>query len=511
MTAPFLSPAPAPALRLHPEDDVAVCVRALQPGETVLGGIVVREAVPAGHKLALRGLAPGEPVRKYGQVIGATTAPVQAGDWVHVHNLGMGDVTTRLDGAVVRTRPAGTVSGRTFDGYLRPDGRVGTRNFLAVVTSVNCSAMVAKRIAREVETRLGDGFPNIDGVVAVTHGSGCAMESAGEAMDMLRRTLAGYARHPNVAGVLMLGLGCETNQLSGLTEAEGLASGDALSVLTIQGEGGTSATITAGVARMMAMADAANALTRTPQPLSGLVVGLQCGGSDGYSGVTANPALGHAVDRLVAEGGTAILSETPEIYGAEHLLTRRAVDPSVTDRLMARIRWWEAHVAATGGAMDNNPSAGNKAGGLTTILEKSLGAVAKAGSSPLNAVYAYAEPVTASGLVFMDTPGYDPVSATGQIAGGANLVCFTTGRGSVFGAKPAPSLKLATNTAMYDRMADDMDLDCGAILSAGVSIPEMGERILALLIRTASGQPSRSEALGFGEDEIQPWRLGAVM
>lgn len=504
-------PAPLAALRLHPDDDVAVCVRALESGETVMEGVVVGEAIPAGHKVALRDLAIGSPVRKYGQVIGATTQAVRAGDWVHVHNLGMGDVTSRAAAEDTTTSSVATHTGRTFQGYLRPDGRVGTRNYLAVVTSVNCSAMVARRIAREVEARLGTDFPNIDGVVAVTHGSGCAMESSGEAMDVLRRTLAGYARHPNVAGVLMLGLGCETNQLSGLTEAEGLASGDTLTTMTIQGEGGTSATIAAGIERMMAMVDAANALTRTPQPLSGLVVGLQCGGSDGYSGVTANPALGHAVDLLAAEGGTAILSETPEIYGAEHLLTRRAVDPSVTERLMERIGWWERHVAATGGSMDNNPSAGNKAGGLTTILEKSLGAVAKAGASPLNAVYRYAEPVTEAGLVFMDTPGYDPVSATGQIAGGANLICFTTGRGSVFGAKPTPSLKLATNTAMYRRMADDMDLDCGEILSAGVSIPEMGERILELMIRTASGQPSRSEALGFGEDEIQPWRIGAVM
>ncbi|ADL02261.1 UxaA family hydrolase [Brevundimonas subvibrioides] len=508
---PLPEPAPLAALRLHPDDDVAVCVRALETGETVLDGVVVREAIPAGHKLALRDLATGSPVRKYGQVIGATTAAVRAGDWVHVHNLGMGDVTSRVAADAPTPSPLATQAGRTFQGYLRADGRVGTRNYLAVVTSVNCSAMVARRIAREVEARLGDDYPNIDGVVAVTHGSGCAMESSGEAMDVLRRTLAGYARHPNVAGVLMLGLGCETNQLSGLTDAENLASGDTLSAMTIQGEGGTSATIAAGIARMMAMAEAANALTRTPQPLSGLVVGLQCGGSDGYSGVTANPALGHAVDRLVAEGGTAILSETPEIYGAEHLLTRRAADPSVTERLMGRIAWWERHVAATGGSMDNNPSAGNKAGGLTTILEKSLGAVAKAGASPLSAVYGYAEPVTEAGLVFMDTPGYDPVSATGQIAGGANLICFTTGRGSVFGAKPAPSLKLATNTAMYRRMADDMDLDCGEILSAGVSIPAMGERILDLMIRTASGEPSRSEALGFGEDEIQPWRIGAVM
>lgn len=497
---------PASILRLSPHDDVAVALADAGSGAVLEDGTTVREAIPAGHKIALKPIAAGQPVRKYGQVIGVALSDIAAGDWVHVHNLGMGQGDARLAAPTPVAAGAETRTGRTFDGYLRADGRVGTRNYLAVVTSVNCSALVARRIAREVETRLGDAYSNIDGVVAITHGSGCGLDGAGEGIDVLRRTLAGYAAHPNVAGVLVLGLGCETNQI----DAMGLHSGDALSTMTIQGEGGVSATIAAGVERMMGLAEQANAARRTRQPLSGLVVGLQCGGSDGYSGITANPALGQAVDRLVAEGGTAILSETPEIYGAEHLLTSRA-DPATAARLMERVGWWERHVAATGGSMDNNPSAGNKAGGLTTILEKSLGAVAKAGSSPLTAVHAYAERVTGPGLVFMDTPGYDPVSATGQIAGGANLICFTTGRGSVFGAKPAPSLKLATNSDLYRRMGDDMDIDCGEILSAGVSIPEMGRRILDLMIATASGRQTRSEALGFGEDEIQPWRIGATM
>ena len=496
-------------LRLHPDDDVAVAVRALTAGETV-DGVTATTDIPAGHKIALKPVPVGGQVRKYGQVIGAATAAIAPGDWVHVHNLGIGDISARADTGI----PAGVVSvasePRTFDGYLRADGRVGTRNYLAVVTSVNCSAMVARRIARETEARLGDLYPHLDGVVAITHGSGCGMASEGEGMDILRRTLSGYARHPNVAGVLMLGLGCETNQISSLMEAEQMAGSPDLGVMAIQDEGGAASTIQRGVDRLMEMADRAASLERKPQPVSKLVVGLQCGGSDGYSGMTANPALGRAVDLLVAHGGTAILSETPEIYGAEHLLTGRA-SPEVAAKLMRRIAWWEKHVETTGGSLDNNPSAGNKVGGLTTILEKSLGAVAKAGSASLAAVYEYAEPVTAHGLVFMDTPGYDPVSATGQIAGGATLICFTTGRGSVFGAKPAPSLKLATNSALARRMPDDIDVDCGRVLDEGMSLDVLGAEIFETIIATASGKVTASEALGFGEDEIQPWRLGATM
>ncbi len=496
-------------LRLHPDDDVAVAVRPLSAGETV-DGVTATTDVPAGHKIALKPVALGGQVRKYGQVIGAATAAIAPGDWVHVHNLGIGDISARADTGVVGGVEALANEPRTFDGYLRSDGRVGTRNYLAVVTSVNCSAMVARRIAREVEARLGDSHPTIDGVVAITHGSGCGMASEGEAMDMLRRTLSGYARHPNVAGVLMLGLGCETNQFSSLMEAEQMTGSADLGVMAIQDEGGAASTIQRGIDRLMEMADRAASLNRTPQPVSKLIVGLQCGGSDGYSGMTANPALGRAVDLIVAQGGTAILSETPEIYGAEHLLTGRA-SPEVSAKLMSRIAWWERHVETTGGSLDNNPSAGNKAGGLTTILEKSLGAVAKAGSAPLSAVYEYAEPVTAHGLVFMDTPGYDPVSATGQIAGGATMICFTTGRGSVFGAKPAPSLKLATNSALARRMPDDIDIDCGRVLDEGMSLDALGAEIFETILATASGKITASEALGFGEDEIQPWRLGATM
>ncbi len=333
----------------------------------------------------------------------------------------------------------------------------------------------------------------------------------GEPMNLLRRTIGGYARHPNFAGVLVLGLGCETNQISGLLAAEGLEESDMLTTMTIQDTGGTTKTVKEGVARLTAMLPAADNVHREPVSASHLTLALQCGGSDGYSGITANPALGACVDLLVRHGGTAILSETPEIYGAEHLLTRRAQSREVGEKLVERIRWWEDYTSRTGGEMNNNPSPGNKAGGLTTILEKSLGAVAKGGSTNLVDVYRYAEPITKKGFVFMDTPGYDPVSATGQVAGGANIICFTTGRGSVFGCKPAPSLKLATNTPLYRRMEDDMDIDCGPIADGEATVPEMGERIFQLLLDTASGAKTKSEILGFGEDEFTPWVLGAVM
>jgi len=376
---------------------------------------------------------------------------------------------------------------------------------------VNCSATVAKHVAKAFEGGALASHPNVDGVVALTHTTGCGMDTGGEGMDILRRTLAGYARHANFAGVLVIGLGCEANQMDALFFTQGLAQGPLMRAMTIQDKGGTARAVAEGIALVNAMLPAANEVSRSTVPASAIVVGLQCGGSDGYSGITANPALGAAVDLLVRHGGTAILSETPEIYGAEHLLTRRAQSRSVGEKIVARIKWWEDYTARNKGEMNNNPSPGNKAGGLTTILEKSLGAVAKGGTTGLMDVYEYAQPVTAKGFVFMDTPGYDPVSATGQVAGGANLICFTTGRGSVYGCKPAPSLKLATNTPMYQRMEDDMDINCGEVLDGSLTVQEAGERIFRLMLATASGEASKSEKHGFGADEFVPWQLGAVM
>jgi altronate hydrolase len=389
---------------------------------------------------------------------------------------------------------------------------VATRNYLGILTSVNCSATAAKMIADQFRRPgLLDDFPNVDGVVALTHGTGCGMAADGEGIAVLRRTLTGYAEHPNFAGFLMLGLGCEVNQIADVSEEWAIDPARPAKTMTIQEQGGTVATVRAGVEALRAMLPAANDVRRQTVPASELVLGLNCGGSDAYSGITANPALGAAVDILVRHGGTAVLGETPEIYGAEHLLTRRAVSPEVAEKLIERIRWWEHYTAINKGSMDNNPSPGNKAGGLTTILEKSLGAVAKGGTTNLTGVYEYAEKVTAKGFTFMDTPGYDPVSVTGIVAGGATVMCFTTGRGSVLGCKPTPSLKLATNTEMYERMSGDMDIDCGVILSNGESVQSVGERLFQLILETASGRKTLSEELGFGQEEFVPWQLGAVM
>jgi altronate hydrolase len=398
----------------------------------------------------------------------------------------------------------------TFLGIKRPDGRVATRNYIGILTSVNCSATVARMIAEHFKNRLDD-YPNVDGVVALTHKSGCGMASEGEATDVLRRTIAGYARHPNFFSSQLVGLGCEANQINSLLSAQQLKRSDKLVTFTIQEKGGTRKAVENGIARVKEMLPEANKVKREPVPASHLMLGLQCGGSDGYSGISANPALGAAVDLLVRHGGTAILSETPEIYGAEHLLTRRAVSREVGEKLIERIRWWEEYTRRLGNEMNNNPSPGNKAGGLTTILEKSLGAVAKGGTTNLVAVYEYAEPVKAHGFVYMDTPGYDPVSATGQVAGGANMICFTTGRGSAYGCKPAPSLKLATNTPLFTHQEDDMDFNCGTIIDGTESIAQAGERFFQLILETASGRKTKSEAFGYGDDEFAPWQLGATM
>ena len=506
---------PSVAIRLNPADNVVVARADLLPGTRLDEfGITVRTHVPAGHKVAIAGVALGEPVRRYGQIIGFATVAIEPGQHVHTQNIAMGDFSRdyAFCADYVPTDFIPEHQRATIQGIVREDGRVATRNYLGILTSVNCSATAAKLIAEKLRySGILEQYPNVDGIVALTHHYGCGMASEGEGMDMLRRTIAGYARHPNFAGVLILGLGCEANQISRIMAAEKLSESNALHTMTIQDTGGTAKTVAEGMARLKEMLPVANQATRSTVLASHVTLALQCGGSDGYSGITANPALGAAVDLLVRHGGSAVLSETPEIYGAEHLLTRRAVSRAVGEKLIDRIKWWEEYTNRTGGEMNNNPSPGNKAGGLTTILEKSLGAATKGGTGNLVDVYKYAEPITAKGFVFMDTPGYDPVSATGQVAGGANVICFTTGRGSVFGCKPAPSLKLATNTPMYRRMSDDMDIDCGPIAEGEASVQEIGQKIFDLVIATASGQRTKSEILGMGEEEFTPWQLGAVM
>ncbi len=500
-------------VRLHAADNVVVAAREIPEG-TAVAGVPARRTIPRGHKIAVAEIAEGEPVRKYNQIIGFATSTIAPGDHVHTHNVEFRaferDYAVGAD--VTETQFVPESERATFQGIVRPDGKVATRNFLGILTSVNCSATAAKMIADQFRRPgLLDEFPNVDGVVALTHGTGCGMADDGEGIAVLRRTLAGYAEHPNFAGFLMLGLGCEVNQIRGVSEGWRLDPSRPVATMTIQEQGGTVATVRAGVEALKAMLPQANEVTRQTVPASELVLGLNCGGSDAYSGITANPALGAAVDILVRHGGTAVLGETPEIYGAEHLLTRRAVSPEIAEKLVERIKWWEEYTAKNNGSMDNNPSPGNKAGGLTTILEKSLGAVAKGGTTNLTGVYEYAEKVTAKGFTFMDTPGYDPVSVTGIVAGGATVMCFTTGRGSVLGCKLTPSLKLATNTEMYERMSGDMDVNCGVILSEGESVEAVGERLFQFILDTASGRKTFSEELGFGQEEFVPWQLGAVM
>ncbi len=509
-----MTAADAVTIRLHSADNVAVARLDLLPGTAVAAeGVTAVAAVPQGHKIATRAIPSGEEVRKYDQIIGFASADIAPGDHVHTHNVEMRDFERdyRIGEAVKLIDYVPEADQASFDGYVRANGTVGTRNYIGVISTVNCSATVVRYIADHFRGAALDGYANIDGVVALRHGTGCGMAGGGEGFRNLSRTFGGYARHPNFAGILFVGLGCEVAQISLMMEREGLEAGPLVRSLTIQETGGTAATVRAGIAHVEELLAVANEATRSRVPASHLMLGMECGGSDGYSGISANPALGAAADLLVRNGGTAILGETPEIYGAEHLLTRRAVDRDVGERLIGFIRWWEDYTARNGGTMDNNPTPGNKAGGLTTILEKSLGAAAKGGTTNLAGVYAYAERVTAKGFVFMDTPGYDPVSVTGMVAGGANMVCFTTGRGSVFGCKPVPSLKLATNSAMYGRMAEDMDVNCGKVVDGDASVAEVGQEIFDLILETASGRPSLSEALGFGDEEFAPWQIGAVM
>ncbi|MDR0457783.1 MAG: altronate dehydratase family protein [Burkholderiaceae bacterium] len=505
---------PASALKLHASDDVLIARNPIAAG-TVLadfGGLVAAGDIPAAHKIACRAIAPGAPVRRYGQIIGFATWPIRAGEHVHVHNLAIGaferDYAFGQDVKPLVPAPEQIA----FNGFLRANGRGATRNCIGVISTVNCSATVVKQVARHFSAPGAlDAYPNVDGVVPVTHSFGCCIDHHGEAIAQLRRTLGGYIKHPNFAGVVVIGLGCETNQMNALLLAEGVEPGALCVPLVMQELGGTQKTVAAAIAAIERMLPSANQAARQPLPVSHLTVALQCGGSDGYSGITANPALGAAVDLLVRRGGTAILSATPEIYGAEHLLTRRAINREVGQKLVERIRWWESYAEREKGSIDNNPTPGNKAGGLTTILEKSLGAVAKSGSTPLMGVYRYAEPIDAKGLVFMDAPGYDPIGATGQIASGANLVAFTTGRGSCLGARPAPSIKIATNLAMYQRMVDDMDINCGDIMDGAASVEQKGREIFRMMIAVAAGARSKSEALGVGDEECVPWMIGAQM
>jgi altronate hydrolase len=499
-------------LRLNPSDNVIVAVDTVDTGAAP-AGITAAARIPRGHKMATAAIAKGQPVLKFGQIIGFATADIAPGEHVHTHNCGFAaferDYAFAQDAKQEAILPVEQQA--TFQGFRRANGTVGTRNYIGVMTSVNCSATVARFIAEEVKrSGMLDEYPNIDGVIPLVHSTGCGIDSDGETFEVLKRTTWGYACNPNMAGVLVVGLGCEGFQIARMKQAYNVQESDTFRSMTIQDTGGTKKTVAAGVEIVRKMLPIAAKAKRETVPASELMLALQCGGSDGYSGITANVALGLAVDELVRHGGTAVLSETPEIYGAEHLLTRRAATREIGEKLVDIIKWWEDYTARARMSMDNNPSPGNKAGGLTTILEKSLGAAAKGGSTTMRGVYHYAEPVKAKGFVYMDTPGYDPVAATGQVAGGCNVLAFTTGRGSAYGCKPTPSIKLATNSDIYRRMIDDMDINCGDVLD-GVPLAQKGKEIFDTVLRVASGEKSKSELLGYGDAEYVPWQIGATM
>ena len=499
-------------IRLSEADNVVTVTTALESGVEV-EQVTTVGLVPCTHKIATVKIEQGQAIRKYSQIIGYASTDILPGEHVHTHNVDFRNTSadyefsTDLKSVDVVSEPARD----TFMGYRRKNGKVGTRNYIGILTSVNCSATAARLIASAFGPEEMANYPNVDGVVAFVHGTGCGMAGQGEGFDALQRVLWGYARNPNHAGIVMVGLGCEMNQIDWLLEAYGLKQGPLFKAMNIQDTQGLTKTVETGIEMVRGMLPEANKCQREPCPVSELMVALQCGGSDALSGITANPALGYACDLLVAQGGTAVLAETPEIYGAEHLLTRRAYDEKTGEKLIQLIKWWEDYTARNKGSMDNNPSPGNKRGGLTTILEKSLGAAAKGGTTPLNGVYKYAEPVTAKGFTFMDSPGYDPASVTGQIASGCNLVTFTTGRGSAFGSKPSPCVKIATNTEMYTRLIDDMDVNAGAMLTEDLSLEEKGREIYQLLLDVASGRQSKSEAQGLGDYEFVPWQIGATM
>ncbi|MER8792415.1 altronate dehydratase family protein [Mesorhizobium sp. M0983] len=503
-----------PVLILHASDNVAIARRMIAQGMALGGSIVAKSAVPAGHKVSIRSIKSGEPILRYGQIIGFATKDIEPGLHVHLQNMALGDFEKDYAFGAAAHQTDYVETPDTFSGIRRSDGRAATRNYVGIVSSVNCSSHVANLVAEVFKKNPFTGadplveFPNVDGVVALTHKTGCGM-TGGEPLNVLRRTLGGYARHVNFSHVIVLGLGCEVNQVGGLLDDQHLAG--RVRSMDIQTMGGARKTVAAAVEFVREVLKESDQVTRQPIPASELIVGLQCGGSDGLSGVTANPALGAASDILVRHGGTVILSETPETYGAEHLLTRRAISREVGEKLIALMEWWDAYFKREGAVMNDNRSPGNMAGGISTIVEKSLGAMAKGGTTNLVDVVKYGEAVKGPGLVFMDTPGYDPVSATGQVAGGANLICFTTGRGSVFGCKPSPSIKLASNTAMYQRMQDDMDINCGEILSGGETVEECGKRIFDLILRVASGERTKSEEFDFGAAEFAPWVLGATV
>tara|TARA_Y100000589_G_scaffold323656_1_gene358527 strand:+ start:31 stop:1542 length:1512 start_codon:yes stop_codon:yes gene_type:complete len=499
-------------IRLNKIDNVVTVTKNIKEGFQI-ENFITKDEIPISHKVSSSRIKKGEAIKKYSQIIGYASRNIEEGEHIHTHNVEFRNTEDdyKLTNDLKEFNYVKEKNRDYFMGYKRDTNVTGTRNYIGIITSVNCSATAAHMIANFFSEKELENYPNVDGVVAFVHGTGCGMAGQGEGFDALQRVMWGYAKHPNHAGILMVGLGCEMNQIDWLLEMYGLKQGTLFQTMNIQENQGLKKTVEKGIQIIKEMLPEANKFTREYCQVSELKVALQCGGSDALSGVTANPALGYACDLLVSQGGTGVLAETPEIYGAEHLLIKRAKNRKVGEKLIERIKWWEDYTHRNRGSMDNNPSPGNKKGGLTTILEKSLGAVAKGGTSPLNGVYNYGEIIKEKGFVFMDSPGYDPASVTGQIASGCNLVTFTTGRGSAFGSKPAPCIKIATNTYLYERQKEDMDINAGEILTNNVSLEEKGREMYEKIIDIASGNKSKSEEQGLGDFEFVPWQIGATM
>lgn len=515
-------------IRLHTHDNCVVALNKLPKGYSIESeglAVTAGEDIGAGHKMAASDIAAGENVLKYGWPIGVATQEIKAGQHIHDHNL---KCEHQMDYAGLASQPPSplpAITDRTFQGFVRPSGKVGTRNYIAVISTVNCSSTVSRYIANHFTPEVLAAYPNVDGVIAFKNESGCGLAYEGIKHRTLSRVLGGIAKHPNIAAYVLIGLGCEQNTLGHLMKAQQLVTirmpgqlpeshpsfqSSQIPILSMQDMGGTTATVKRGVELVKELLPVVNQYQRTTVPASEIVLATKCGGSDGYSGITANPALGVASDLVVRAGGTAILSETTELYGAEQLFTKQAVSEEVALKLLKKMEWWIDYTSYYNEEFDNNPSIGNKAGGLTTIMEKSLGAAAKGGSTSLQEVYEYGEIVDKKGLVIVDAPGFDPVCVTGMVASGANVVVFTTGRGSCYGCKPAPSIKVATNSALFKHMPDDMDLNMGTILE-GESMEDAGMRMFEEILATASGKKTKSELLGYGDDEFCPWALGPTL
>jgi altronate hydrolase len=497
------------AIHLHPSDNVAIARVPLAPGQTIRvegNQLTVKTAVPAGHKLALMHIEPGEHIYRYGQRIGRASRAIEPGGHIHTQNVSFEEIEFAYEFPDTdKPFPAPPAHMPTFMGFQREDGRVGTRNYIAVVAASNCAAYTSELIAQSF---LGETLPsNIDGVVAFPHGEGCGM-SVGPDTRQLQRTLAGVLAHPNVGAAVVLGLGCEVNQIDHYLGANAPRT-SRLVGMTLQNSGGTRGAKEAARREIKSLLEQCAEEKRTEVAASKIILGLNCGGSDSFSGITANPALGVASDMIAALGGSTVLAETTEIFGAEHLLVRRARNRAVAEKLLGFVRGYKTYLNQFGGSFDDNPSPGNKEGGLTNILEKSLGAVAKAGSSTLTDAIEYAERITVPGFNFMNTPGYDPASLAGLAAGGCNMIVFTTGRGSAIGFPTVPVIKVASNTFTYRRMTDNMDINAGAIADGDRTIQEVGREIFDMILRTASGERTKAEILG--HHEFVPWRIGPVM